>query len=255
VTRTRPLVLAYHGLLELPRELDPHNLMVAPDAFVAQVARLARRGYRFVGLSELARRLRTGADLRGLCALTFDDGTSELASVLPELLPGLDAHATLFVCPGLLGAPHPDMPAAAGVRLMDRAELRAMAAHDRIELGSHTHRHVSLADADADSAYREMATSKAALEELTDATVETFAYPRCAYSAACPAAAERAGYLAAVTCGPRGGLSPGELARESIDRLDGRLSFGLKSRGWFWPLWSSPPGRLTRRLTRRRRHG
>jgi peptidoglycan/xylan/chitin deacetylase (PgdA/CDA1 family) len=250
-----PLVLAYHGLREVPPARDPHNLMVAPEAFAGHVRALASRGYRFVGLAELARDLAAGADLRGRCALTFDDGTSELSRVLPELLPALNARATVFACPGLLGEPHPDVAPAAGVRLLDRAELRALAGHPLVELGSHTRRHTSLAEAGEAEAFAEMSASKLALEELAGAPVETFAYPGCAYSAACPPAARRAGYLAAVTCGGRGAWTPYELRRESVDRLDGRLTFALKSRGWFWPLWRSPPGRLARRLARPARHG
>jgi peptidoglycan/xylan/chitin deacetylase (PgdA/CDA1 family) len=250
-----PLVLAYHGLREVPPGLDPHNLMLAPEAFAGHLRALASRSYRFVGLAELARGLAAGSDVSGRCALTFDDGTAELADVLPALLPDHDARATVFVCPGLLGEPHPDLPSQAGVRLMDEAALRALGRHPLIDLGSHTRRHTSLANASEEEAYEEMSASKRALEHLVETPVETFAYPGCEYSPHCPGAARRAGYRAAVTCGPRGGWTPYELRRESVDRLDGRLTFALKSRGWFWPLWRSPPGRAARRLARPARHG
>jgi peptidoglycan/xylan/chitin deacetylase (PgdA/CDA1 family) len=249
------LILGYHGLRAVPAELDPHNLMLAPEAFAGHVRALARRGYRFVGLAELARTLAAGAEVRGLCSLTFDDGTAELADVLPRLLPELGAPATVFACPGLLGLAHPDLAPEAAVRLMDGDELRALARHPLVEVGSHTRRHTSLAGASEDEAFEEMAASKLALEQVVEAPVETFAYPGCSYSPACPGAAERAGYLAAVTCGPRGNWARYELRRETLDRLDGRLTLALKSRGWFWPLWRSPPGRLARRLARPARHG
>jgi peptidoglycan/xylan/chitin deacetylase (PgdA/CDA1 family) len=249
-----PLVLAYHGLGELPRRLDPHNLLVAPERFERQVRSLVRRGYELVTITEFVRRLADSGPPRGTCALTFDDGSADNASVLPPLLERLGVAATVFVCPGLVGEPHPAFPAEADVRLMDRDELRAVASLPWFEIGSHTNRHADLSAARPDEAYEELASSKTALEELIERPVLSFAYPGCAYSPACPGAAERAGYVAAVTCGPRGGWLPYELRRESIDSLDGRLTFALKARGWWWPLWSSAAGRVLRRAARPVRH-
>jgi hypothetical protein len=89
-----------------------------------------------------------------------------------------------------------------------------------------------------------MSTCKLALEELLGRPVETFAYPFCRYSAACPAAAERAGYLAAYTCGGRGGRLPFELRREMMDSDDGRVSWALKSRRRYHETLALPPVRL-----------
>ena len=99
-----------------------------------------------------------------------------------------------------------------------------------------------------------MATSKDALERLLQRPVASFAYPKCGYSAPCPEAARRAGYSVAVTCGRYGGWRPFELTRESIDSLDGRTTFALKSRGLFRPLRESAPGRAARALARPVRH-
>ena len=91
-----------------------------------------------------------------------------------------------------------------------------------------------------------MCSSKEALEELLGEPVETFAYPFCRYSAACPAAAERAGYLAAFTCGGRGGRQPFELRREMMDRADGRLAWALKARRRYHETLELAPVRLAR---------
>ena len=99
-----------------------------------------------------------------------------------------------------------------------------------------------------------MASSKLALEELLQRPVHSFAYPKCAYSPSCPAAARRAGYEVAVTCAGRGGWRRFELARENIDSLDRRISFALKSRGLFLPLRESRAGRLLRGAARPLRH-
>jgi peptidoglycan/xylan/chitin deacetylase (PgdA/CDA1 family) len=249
-----PVVLAYHGLVNVPPRLDPHNLMVDPARFRDQVASLRRRGYSFVTLSEFGRSLRNGSPPSGLCALTFDDGSADNAHVLPEVLEALDVPATVFVCPGLLGRNHPFMPAEAGIRLMSGHELRGLGSLAGVEIGSHTSTHADLASATADEAYYEMASSKAALEDLLGRAVESFAYPGCRYSAECPEAAKRAGYSVAVTCGPRGTWNRYELRRESVDSRDRAFTFALKSRGLFWPIWASPPGRAARWAARPLRH-
>jgi peptidoglycan/xylan/chitin deacetylase (PgdA/CDA1 family) len=249
------LVLAYHGLGSLPRSLDPHNLMVPPARFRRQVLTLRRRGYRFLTLAAMAERLREGCvPDAGTCAVTFDDGTLDNLEVLAPLLGELEVPVTVFACPGLLGQAHFAMPPAADVRLMDAAELRALASSPLVEVGSHTNAHTVLSQASTEEAYDEMASSKAALEELLQRPVAAFAYPKCGYSPHCPEAARRAGYSVAVTCGGRGGWRRFELARESIDPLDGAVGFALKSRRLFHPLRESAPGRAARAAVRPLRH-
>ncbi len=230
--------------------------MVDPARFRGQLLTLRRRGYRFVPLGELAREMAPGcAPGRGMCALTFDDGTVDNLEVLAPLLTELDAPATVFACPGLLGASHFSMPAAAGVRLMNARELHELASSPLIDIGSHTNEHIDLSRATAAEAHSEMVSSKQALEQLLQSSVESFAYPKCDYSPACPEAARQAGYAVAVTCGGRGGWHHFELARESIDSLDRRVGFALKSRKLFFPLRESLPGRLARAAMRPLRHG
>jgi peptidoglycan/xylan/chitin deacetylase (PgdA/CDA1 family) len=250
----RPLILHYHAVAEVPAALDPYNLAIAPDELRAQLRFIQRRGYRFVPLAEVVEALPGGGTGGGLCAVTFDDGTRDNLTVLPQILDEVGAPATVYVCPGLAGAPHPSFPTESGVRLMDEAELVALAGVDGFELGSHTLRHTPLDEASPEQAYDEMSSSKHALEQLIDRPVDSFAYPGCGYSPACPEAARRAGYRSAVTCGQRGSWDPYELQRASPDRLDNRLSLWLKARHLYGPLWSSAPGRGLRAAARPIRH-
>lgn len=245
-----PLVLAYHGLGRYPRRLDPHHLMVDPVRFRRQVYALRRRGYRFLTLAELGASLDGDGPLDGTCALTFDDGTLDNLEVVVPLLEELVVPASFFVCPGLLGEPHFAMSPEAEVRLMNAEELRSLASSPLVSVGSHTMTHADLSSATEEVAYREMVDSKLALEDLLQRPVESFAYPRCFYSPACPAAARRAGYTVAVTCAGRGDWLPYELARESVDSLDGRITFALKSRRLFIPLRNSLAGRALRAAAR-----
>jgi peptidoglycan/xylan/chitin deacetylase (PgdA/CDA1 family) len=244
-----PLVLAYHALGHVGAEHDPEGLVIPPEELRAQIERLQGRDYELVKMSEFARRLHAGEPLAGVCALTFDDGSLDNATLLPDILRTLGVPATLFVCPALLGEPHPWVAPEAGLRLMNVQELRSVAALPFVEIGSHTNAHPDMqAITDAREAYGELRASKLMLEELIDRLVVSFAYPYGRYSDVCPAAAERAGYTSAVTCGLRGDWAPYELRRELIAPGDLPLRFELKIRGLFRPLVTSPPARLRRRL-------
>jgi peptidoglycan/xylan/chitin deacetylase (PgdA/CDA1 family) len=249
--RRPPLVLAYHSIGSVPREHDPDALTVPAETFVSHVEHLKARNYRFVKSSEFARLLRAGSSLDGICALTFDDGSMDNATVLPGLLEKLDVPATLYVCPGLLGKPHPWLRPEAGVRIMNADELDGVSRLDLVEIGSHTNQHMDMSLVGGEEAYEEMASSKRVLEDMIGKPVESFAYPFCRYSPVCPAAAERAGYTSAVA-GPAGSWRPYELRRELMDPRDGRLRFALKSRDVFRPLVNSAPWRLVRRVLRPR---
>lgn len=100
------VVLAYHRIAE-PESVpggDPFGICVTPAAFADQMAMLARVG-RPVHLEEIATRLRSGASLAGLLAVTFDDGYADVAEVA---LPVLERHgipATVFFVSGNTGGP------------------------------------------------------------------------------------------------------------------------------------------------------
>jgi peptidoglycan/xylan/chitin deacetylase (PgdA/CDA1 family) len=247
-----PLALAYHALGEVSREHDPERLVIPPGELRAQIRRLLAREYEFVTMTEFGRRLIEGQSLTGVCALTFDDGSLDNGTVLPDLLRSLCVPATLFVCPGLLGEPHPWIRPRAGMRLMNLGELREVAALPFVEIGSHTNSHRDMAKViDPSEAYGELRSSKLMLEEMLDQPIMSFAYPYGRYSPVCPAAADRAGYLTAATCGQQGGLLPYELQRELIGPGELGLKFELKIRGVFRAVVSSPPARLRRRLLKR----
>lgn len=249
--RRPPVVLAYHGIAAVDPAHDPVRLFVSPERLRDHIRALRRRRYELLTMTELARRLTGGEDLRGTCALTFDDGVCD---ALPEVIESTGAAATIYVCPSLMGEPYPWCDRSAGVRLMTAEEVTSLSQQPGIEIGSHTMEHTVLEDASAEQAYAEMRECKQALESMLDRPVSSFAYPRCRYSPACPEAARRAGYTSAVTCGPRGSWDPFELKRESLHTPDGPLTFALKARGAYFGLRDRAPARLARWATRPYRH-
>lgn len=252
--RRPPVVLGYHGIADVDPRHDPVRLFVSPENLRRQVMRLKDRGYRFLKMADFADTLAAGGELGGTCALTFDDGTQDHLTHLAPLLAELGVPGTVYVCPGLFGTPYPWSDAAAGVRFMTEAETLELASHPLVEIGSHTIEHTVLGDASTEEAHREMATCKQRLEQFLGRPVPSFCYPGCVYAPGGPAAARRAGYTSAVTCGMRGSWDPFELKRESLHTPDGRVTFELKSRGLYYGLRTTPPARLARWVTRGYRH-
>lgn len=255
MSRRPGVILAYHGVADVEPALDPVRLFVTPDKLRWQLRKMKSRGYELISASEFAERLlQTGKPPEGACALTFDDGTVDHATVLPGILEEFGARGTVYVCPGLLGETYPWAGEGAGVRFMTREEFDAMAEHPAIEVGSHTNEHTEVDAADHDTALKLMVECKQVLEEWTGREVPSFCYPRCHYSPAAPGAARQAGYTNAVTCGPRGSWEPFELQRESLHTPDGPVTFALKSRGLYYPLRDRGPARVARWATRPFRH-
>lgn len=249
-----PVVLAYHGIADVRPTHDPVRLFVPPEQLAGNVRRLQARGYGFLKISDFAERLSAGEDLRQTCALTFDDGTEDHYSVLPDVLRSLGVPGSVYVCRNLMGEPYPWSAPESGVRLMTAEQAVELARDPLIELGSHTNDHTVLADASEDEAYKVMVASKETLEDLLQVEMKSFCYPRCFFSAGCPAAAERAGHTNAVTCGPRGDWSPFTLRRESMHTPDGPVTFEVKTRGLYRGLVDMPPARFARWATRAFRH-
>lgn len=165
-------------------EVLPDGTAPLPDYAVtrSQLRNILRdfvgRGYLPGSLEDaLGERPRKGKRL----VLTFDDGTRDF---LDNALPVLDEFgfkATLFIVSGLMGKERAWKTSAgdalvAPVPLMSADEVREL--HRRgFTLGSHTVSHKALSGLPDEEVRCELGESKKALEGLTGASVEWFAYP------------------------------------------------------------------------------
>ncbi len=93
------LVLVYHSVLEGPASSRLHRV---PPAILRRQLEWLRERFDVLPLEEIVRRVARGGPLRGVAAVTFDDGH---ASVVREALPilrELDLPGTLFLTTHLL---------------------------------------------------------------------------------------------------------------------------------------------------------
>ncbi|MGZ6888033.1 MAG: polysaccharide deacetylase family protein [Acidimicrobiia bacterium] len=188
-------VLCYHDVGTDPANVTDYYL--EPGLLRAHIEWMREWGYTIAPLAEIVDRLTEGRELDGLVALTFDDALVGLGTDAGPVLDELRAPATVFVVADVLGVPPPFWPGAA--RTLTADELRAVTASGLVTVGSHTSTHVSLPDVDDTTRSRELAESRARLEQLIGTPVDLLAYPSGHHDAASEAAARAAGYRAAFT--------------------------------------------------------
>ena len=236
--RAAGVLLCYHNVL------PPRNATAAGDAgvhmpferFAQQVHWLARR-YAVVALREFVERLRAGRSLRGVAALTFDDGYDGVFQHAWPLLSKVGLPATVFVVaerPERRDAfwwDHPDLahnaPPAGRERwltelkgdaerivstLSPTSSVRLPASHrpagwDAIaaaaaaglEVGVHSGTHRTLTELDDTELEREIVASREVIRARAGVSPTFFAYPYGVWNARVRAAVRAAGYRGAVT--------------------------------------------------------
>jgi peptidoglycan/xylan/chitin deacetylase (PgdA/CDA1 family) len=165
--------------------------------------------------------------------LTFDDA---YVNFLEHALPVLRRYgfpAVVYAISGWLGTrmnwSQPD-PHRARPLLMSAAQLRELGV-DGITVGSHGLSHTRLAGLPADALRRELADSRAALQDQLGAAVDHLCYPFGSFDASAVAQAAAAGYASATTC-LRGAATAADhplvLPRKAISFGDSLAGFGWK---------------------------
>jgi peptidoglycan/xylan/chitin deacetylase (PgdA/CDA1 family) len=173
--RSRAVVVAFHRI-DGSVPIDP--IGCTPGRF-ERFCRFFRRHFQVVRLSELLADYRSGKDVGGRLAITFDDGYANNFEVAAPLLRRYGLPATFFVTTGWIGtrtvAPWDEhLP----VRFdwMDWEQLRALVAQG-FEIGSHTHTHIDLGTSEPGAIREELERSKQTLHRELGVTTKLFAYP------------------------------------------------------------------------------
>jgi peptidoglycan/xylan/chitin deacetylase (PgdA/CDA1 family) len=251
VRQRRSVVLGYHGVAESRLRDDLSLLQVSPDRFRTHLELLLAAGFRFVTMAELARRADGSPPEPGLAVVTFDDGMRNNRTVALPILDEYEIPATVYVTIGFIDGTSPWIGPGGDGAIMSEDELCELAAADW-ELGAHTMSHPDLSTLDYEACRREIADSRDALERITGAEVQTFAYPFGKYGPEALAAVKDAGLLAAVTTGS-GSWEPYEMTRAMIGAIDPMPVVLLKLTDRYEPLLRTAPVRALRRGSKRLR--
>ena len=224
-----PRILCYHMIDDREKSARAPRLAVSPAQFERQVRYLARKGWRFVTMSEL-----TGSPLQAkTVALTFDDGYRDNLTQAAPILKRHGACGTVYVIANrqapLAGGGYDDGTPFAP--LLTDGELKEMAETGVLEIGSHTVSHLDLSKSDDERIISELTRSREILEKISGAPVRSFAYPYGAFADRLTPMVEAAGYDNAVRGGaPLGDLSVDRyrLGRIRISGKDNLLNFVMK---------------------------
>lgn len=178
----------------------PASLSTTPDAFEAQLKLLKRRGYRPVGLTDLA--LSEESDEK-LVAITFDDAFRSVVKLGLPIMERLGFTGTVFAVTSFHDDPRllhwdgidqwMDSPHQGELQPMSWEELRELR-NRGWEVGSHTLTHPRLSEIDAAELRRELEHSKLACESALGELCTSLAYPYGDHNDEVVAATSAAGY-------------------------------------------------------------
>ena len=181
-------ILMYHVIARAPADAPYPNLFVSPGRFAAQVAYLARHGYRGVTLDRVWDHWRRCLPLPARpVVVSFDDGFSSWDRAAYPVLRRLGWPGTLNLALSHLN----------GVDVRARWVKKLIQAG--WELDSHTLTHPDLTLLSPRDLRREVAGSRRRLRRLFGAPVHFFCYPSGRYDARVIAAVRAAGYVGATT--------------------------------------------------------
>lgn len=243
---SRFLILMYHMIRE-PGSTIERRYACPPVLFDRHMALLRAKGYAPVSLDAIEAYLSGNENLpERAVAVTLDDG---LRDNYEHAFPVLQRHeipATIFLATGLIGKTnawmldegYPERP------MLSWDQVREMRAAG-VTFGGHGVSHPRLPGLAAENAMRELADSKAEIEQQIGEPVRHFAYPYGLFSAETQKLAQAAGYTLA--CSTRSGFNtratdPFALRRIEVFgndapwKLAQKLVFGSNEAGALMPL-------------------
>lgn len=184
------------------------------DVFREQMEFLVAAGYQAVTVSDIARAIRTGAELPAHpIALTFDDGNSDTFDLAFPVLDSLELRAVAFIVANRTGAEG----------FMGETDLQSLSAAGW-EIGSHSMSHVDLTQVGPTLWRQEILVSRLELEAVVGIPILSFAYPFGTSTPEIIAKVAEYGYDSAVGLGP--------------SRVNDRGSLYYLQRREVWGTWS-----------------
>jgi peptidoglycan/xylan/chitin deacetylase (PgdA/CDA1 family) len=155
-------VVVYHTISS-PEVALPSNIDISPARFESHLQWLAKRAERVVTMRDLL----SANDKENLYAISFDDGFRDNLTVALPLLEKYNLPMTLFAVAGFLG----------DEGYLSQEELKTLANHPLITIGSHGLYHRHFSKLSKDEAVFELTESKRILEEITGQEIDLLAYP------------------------------------------------------------------------------
>ena len=237
-------ILMYHEVVEG----EPHEIhAVSARRFAAQMAWLHQAGYRVVALEDWPMAEERVSWLHHAVAITFDDGYRDTYTAAWPVLQEHGFSATIFLVTGSVGGTSHWREGALGrAPMLNWVQVREMA-RSGMAFGAHTVTHPRLTSLDLESAGRELADSRAQIEQRLGRPVRSLAYPYSQFDPQIKTLAGRCGYRLGCTYRPGYVGSAGRdalaleriaiLATDTLDDFRGKVRGGLRWRVAWYRRW------------------
>jgi peptidoglycan/xylan/chitin deacetylase (PgdA/CDA1 family) len=196
-------ILVYHRFG--PAVAD--SMTITTAVFTQQIQALRANGYQVVPLNRLVEVLqRQQTATRNLVAITVDDGHRTTFTELFPVIQSLDVPVTLFIYPSAIGH---------ASNAMTWEQLRAMAAHQAVNIGAHTYWHPDFRQdlrrlgpaAYAKSVAMQLGRPRTVLHQKLEVNIRFMAWPYGIYDNDLQRQAQDSGYAAAFALGNRNASS------------------------------------------------
>ena len=160
-----PLALMYHLILDEPYS-SLESLFVRPSELEGHIQALIEAGYTFIFADEY------GYSDEKTVIMSFDDGYLDNYTEMFPIIKKYNVKVTVFMISAYIG----------GADYLTKDMITEMASSGLVSFQSHTHSHIALDSAGADTMRDEFATSKRILEEITGREVKALCYPSGRYN-------------------------------------------------------------------------
>jgi peptidoglycan/xylan/chitin deacetylase (PgdA/CDA1 family) len=197
---------------------------------------LAEEGFCVVDVSEAVRLLDNGEPFTRTIALSFDDGFRDVAENALPVLAEYGFRATVFVATAVADGRASFSWYERQPPLLGWDEIAVLDRGGTLCFEPHSLTHPNLLRLGEAAARREIAESRAELEERLGRVATVFCYPAGVFSERERRLAEEAGFTAAVSCEPGANTASTDrfaLHRIQIDRRDRLVDFRAKLLGGY----------------------
>ncbi|MDO8657863.1 MAG: polysaccharide deacetylase family protein [Candidatus Levybacteria bacterium] len=185
-------ILIYHYVEYVQDEKDTirKSLNILPHIFIKQIETLKNAGYTFITASELIDIMDGKINTpQKPILITFDDGYRDFYTDVFPILKKYNVKITAYIVSGFLDK----------LNYMFTWQLEEIAKSGLVEIGAHTVHHYALGGLNPILAKSEIEDSKKRLEELTNLSVVSFAYPNGSFDDPAQKLVKEAGFKSAVT--------------------------------------------------------
>ena len=209
-------VLLYHSISEAASS-EVARFAITPKVFDGHMRHLVEEGYSSMTVTQLLPVLQ-GSDVlpERPVLVTFDDGFRDFLTNALAVMQRHGIVSTLYATTGFMGDGQAPGTNRSGDEMLSWSEL-AEVARQGVEVGGHTHSHPMLDTLPHAAARDEIVRCKELIEQHTEKTVASFAYPHGYSSTWVRRAVAEAGYTSA--CAVKNAMSHTGDDRFAIARL------------------------------------